>query len=149
MAKEFEQEYGKVVNVSEDGQITVLDSVFRYNDGFKGAVGSKFYPVSEEEYEERTTKEAIIEYLFDAIDEDEEYIENMAEEIIGNGLEGETMFDNSYPEYWDEMRKELGLSEEDAFIFDCVGGGRCFDKDFQGNVNPELSAIIRQYESKD
>lgn len=144
-----QQDFWKVVNRAEDGEITVLDYVFEHRGGMRGAVGSKFYPVSEREYEDRTTREAILEYLEGAIDESEEFIENMADDIIDNGLEDEYMFDNSYCEHWDEIREELGLDENEAYIFDCVGGGRCFEADFQGNINPELSEIIREYESKD
>jgi len=31
--------YGKVVNIAEDGEITVFDGTFNYPDGFKGATG--------------------------------------------------------------------------------------------------------------
>jgi len=56
------------------------------------------------------------------------------------------MFDTSYKELWDYMRQELNLNEEEAYIFNCTGGGRCFDKNFQGNINPELSKKIRNAE---
>lgn len=69
-----------------------------------------------------------------------------AEAIVANGGEGSLMFDQSYSNLWPMLREAAGLDEEQAFIFECVGGGRCFDKDFQGNVNPELSAIIREFE---
>jgi hypothetical protein len=61
---------------------------------------------------------------------------------------GELIFDYSYCHLWDYLRTELNLNENQAYIFDCIGGGRCFDENFQGNVNPELSEIIREYEQK-
>lgn len=33
----------KVVNIAEDGEITVLAELFKYENGFKGATGHKFY----------------------------------------------------------------------------------------------------------
>lgn len=145
--------YNKVVNIAEDGEITVLDYVFDHKDGFKGATGSRFYPVSKEEYEEKTSEDSIIEYLIDSgMELPEQYkrggFEQLADAIITNGEEAETMFDTSYSELWDYLREECELSKDEAFIFTCSGSGRCFDKDFKGNVNPQLSKIIRQYESK-
>lgn len=144
-------DFKKVVNISEAGEITVLDYVFDHGDGFKGATGSKFYPVSREEYEERTDLEYITEYLIDSgLELPEDFkrggFDAWAKAIKQAGEDGTFMFDQSYSELWDMLREVSGLNEDEAFIFECVGGGRCFDKDFQGNVNPELSAIIRDFE---
>lgn len=145
--------YNKVVHISEDGEITVLDYVFDYGDGFKGATGSHFMPVSREEYEENTTLEAITDYLMDATNELPEQFrrggfEAWAKAVIDNGEEGQIMYDQSYSTLWDYLREEAGLDEESAYIFTCTGGGRCFGADFQGNKNEELCAIIREYETK-
>jgi hypothetical protein len=139
-----ETKYNKVVNISEDGEITLLSYVFECKD-FKGATGDRFYPVSREEYEDRTNDESVIDYLESA---GCDYIQ-IKDTLDNYSVEeqAEFMFDMSYSELWDYLREVTGLSEEDYHIFECVGGGRCFDKDFQGNVNPELSEIIRQYES--
>lgn len=148
-----ETKYNKIVNVSEDGEIQVFESVFEYSDGFKGAVGSRFYPVTRDEYEERIKLESIIEYLESAVSEDgipsecENSYRKWAESIIEYDEQDEFMFDTSYSELWDYMRDELGLTEDDAYIFECTGGGRMFNKNFCGNYNPELSEIIREYES--
>ena len=45
------------------------------------------------------------------------------------------------------MREELNLSKDEAYIFNCLGGGRYFDKDYQGNYNEELSQLIREIEA--
>ena len=109
--KRQETKYNKIVNFDEDTkQITVLDGIFKYEDGFKGATGSKFEPVSRDEVKD-------------------------------------FVFDTSYNELWEYLREELNLSEDEAYIFNCIGGGRCFDKDFNGNINPELSILIREIES--
>lgn len=141
--------YYKIVNFYEESkEITILDYVFE--DGYKGAVGSVFVPVSEDEIQD-----TISEYE----DEPMELLKYMADNgfEITSGLidsldtsrEGllNLFFDRSYSDKWDYLREELKLSEDEAVIFNCIGGGRCFNKDFEGNVNPELSPVIREYES--
>jgi len=142
--------YNKVVNVDEAGTITVLQEVFSYGDGYKGATGAEFAPVSEEEYEESTSLEAVTEYIEGATELPEQYesYEAWAEDIIAAGEAGDLVFDQSYSSLWDMMREECGLSDEEAYIFDCIGGGRMFNANYQGNVNPELSEVIREAESK-
>ncbi len=147
-----EKTFNKVVNIDENGEITLLSYIFKHSDGFMGATGSKFEPVTREQYEENTTEDAICEYLIDSgVDLPEQWkrtgFEGWAKAIIDAGEEGAVMYDNSYRELWDYLREACNLDKESAYIFNCVGGGRCFDKKFKGNVNPELSKIIRQYES--
>jgi len=144
--------YNKVVNIAEDGEITVLDYVFNYTDGFKGATGSKFYPVSQSEYDEQTTEDNVIDYLCDSgmeipKDQQRNGWQGVYDAMDSKEIES-LMWDLSYSELWDYLREECKLSAEDAVIFNCVGGGRCFDANFTGNVNKELSAIIRKYEGK-
>lgn len=147
-------DYNKIVNFSEDrDEILVLDYVFDHGAGFKGATGTRFKPVSREYYEEQTTLEAITEYLMDATNELPEQFrrggfQSWAQAIIDNCEEEQVMFDSSYSNLWDYLRSELNLTEDEAYIFTCTGGGRCFGADFQGNYNQELSKIIREYESK-
>lgn len=146
--------YNKVVNYDkETKEITVLDYVFNDSDHFKGAVGTIFEPVSREEYEDRTDEDNVIEYLIDSgMELPKEFkrggFEQLYNAMYNNGELEDFIFDTSYSELWDELREVLNLSLEEAHIFNCVGGGRCFDKSFQGNVNPELSEIIREHESK-
>jgi hypothetical protein len=142
--------FNKVVNY-DNGEIVVLEYVFKDNDGFKGAVGSIFYPVSMKEYKKRTSKKIVIEYLKNCFTEDE--IKSMGginkfyNLIRDNGEIDQILFDQSYDELWESIREELNLNKKNAYVFDYVGGGRCFDKHFQGNINSELSEIIREYES--
>lgn len=147
-----ETKYNKIVNIAEDGEITVLDYTFIHSDSFKGAVGNTFYPVSKAYYKQQTTLKAIAERLEEAVPENEipfKYsgYRMWAKAIKAAGEEKEFMFDTSYSELWDYLREATGLSEKDTYIFECTGGGRCFDKDYQGNTNPELSTIIREFEN--
>jgi hypothetical protein len=142
--------FNNVVNY-DNGEIVVLEYVFSYNNGFKGAVGSIFYPVSMKEYKKRTSKKIIIEYLKNCFTE--EKIKSMGginkfyNLIKDSGEIDQVIFDTSYQELWESIREELNLNKKNAYVFDYVGGGRCFDKHFQGNINSELSKIIREYES--
>ena len=151
--KRQETKYNKIVNFDEDTkEITVLDGIFKYEDGFKGATGSKFEPVSRDEYEDRTDEDNFVEYLIDSgIDLPNNFkrsgFEGLAKAMIANDEVEDFVFDTSYNELWEYLREELNLSEDEAYIFNCIGGGRCFDKDFNGNINPELSILIREIES--
>lgn len=158
-----ETKYNKIVNFDkETNEITVLNDIFTYTQEteyktgvesvviMKGATGTKFEIVSEEQFYEviepyLDDKEELLCYMADNFGE-------LSSDMIRNADTSEEalkelFFDISYIEIWDELREELNLSEEEAYIFNCVGGGRCFDKDFQGNINPELSIIIREIES--
>ncbi len=145
--------YNKIVNYDkETGEITVLNYVFddTLNGGtFKGATGSKFEAISKEQYDEETEEENIIERIIDCglSDENARYGAQGIYDSMSSEEIREFAFDTSYSEMWDELREELNLTEDEAYIFNCIGGGRCFDKNFQGNVNTELSAIIREYEA--
>ena len=151
--KRQETKYNKIVNFDEDTkEITVLDDIFKYKDGFKGATGSKFEPVSRDEYEDRTDEDNFVKYLIDSgIDLPDNFkrsgFEGLAKAMIANDEVKDFVFDTSYNELWEYLREELNLSEDEAYIFNCIGGGRCFDKDFNGNINPELSILIREIES--
>lgn len=144
------QAFWKVVNYNPGSkELTVLEEVFRYEDGYKGACGAMFYAISREDYEERTSYESVLEYLEDCTSSPAfGSFERWAEAIMQNGEAGDVMFDLSYRNHWDEFREQLGLSEDEAYIFDCVGGGRMFSADYQGNMNPKCCKIIREYESK-
>lgn len=150
------KEFNKVVNYNkETNEITVLDDVFSgvfsYNDGFYGATGTTFLPVSKAEYKERTKKANVIEKILEV------GVPELFQLTGANGCykamkeNGEIesfMFDTSYSELWKYLRKELKLNKTNAYIFECTGGGRCFDNNFNGNVNPELSEIIRKFETE-
>ena len=147
-----QKEFNKVVNYdNETGEITLLDYVFSDNN-FCGATGTKFIPVSKTEYKERTSKKNVIEQILEVgVPESFQLTgANGCYKAMKENNEIESfIFDTSYSELWDYLRMELKLNNTNAFIFQCVGGGRCFENDFNGNVNPELSEIIRKFESED
>lgn len=150
-AQRQEITYNKVVNISNDGEITLLHYVFDNGAGFKGATGTTFSPVSLQEYKERTSKDEVINQIIDCgIPKgfEREGANGVYKVMKANNEIQSFVFDTSYSELWDMLRKECKLNKTKAYIFECTGGGRCFDNKFQGNVNPELSELIRKYESE-
>lgn len=139
----------KVVKV-EGNTITVLDSAFEYEDGFKGLTGTTFDIVSKSELEEaiepylNNDKEVLIYYAENFGDLNREMIEGVdsSEEALT-----ELFFDTSYSELWDYLREELNLSEDEAYIFNCSGGGRCFTAEDKFTHNKELEKYLI-YETK-
>ena len=55
----------------------------------------------------------------------------------------------TYPELYDEMIKDCKLNPKEVLFFDCVGGGRCFSEDFQGNINKDPDDFIKRTAGKD
>lgn len=144
-------DYWQVVNVDKDNnEIIMLDYLFDDGKGFKGATGTRFEPVSKSEYEERMEDDAIIESLMDSgMDLPKDYKRTGFEGLVNDMDYGEKescMFDTSNREHWDKLR-EYGYPQDEYPIFNCTGGGRMFDNKFKGNVNTNLSMLIRQYET--
>lgn len=139
----------KVVKV-EDNTITVLEYAFEYEDGFKGLTGTVFEIVSKESFYEtiepylNNDKEVLIYYAENFGDLNREMIEGV--DSSEGGLT-ELFFDTSYEGLWDYLRDELNLSEEEAYIFNCVGGGRCFTAQDKFTHNKELEKYL-SYETK-
>lgn len=153
-------DFWKIVNFDKEyNEITVLDYVFNdtlHNDAFNGATGSKFDVISKAEYKERTSKDNVIDYIissgFISKDTPKQLEYKIAEvyykEMKANKEIDSFIFDDSYIHLHDYLRKELKLSKNEAFTFSCSGGGRCFEKGYKGNINPELSKVINQFEGK-
>jgi hypothetical protein len=146
--------YNKVVNV-KNNIVTVLNYIFydtMHGKPFNGATGSEFQPISEEDYNKCVNMDEgeIAEHLIDAgFELPSQYKKGGFIEWAEEFKDDDKLslkYDLSYNEQWDDIREQAGLTEEEAFAFNCVGGGRCFDKAFKGNVNIELSALIRKAE---
>lgn len=147
----------KVVKVI-DNEITVLDEAFDYGDGFKGLTGSTFEPITKAFYKQQTTLSAIEDHLRECVNEEEvpdEYLytdsetklskhpyKRWAKAIKEADEAGQVMFDTSYSNLWDDLREQLGLTETEAYIFNCIGGGRCFKADDKFTHNVELEKYL-------
>lgn len=146
--------YNEVVNIDkENNEILILDDVFEHSKTFKGATGSRFEAVSKAQYKETLKKANVIDYILESgivMVDDKNISKNKANQIYkelkeNNELD-QFMFDLSHQfTMWDKIR-EFGYTEAEYPIFNCNGGGRCFNKDFEGNTNKHLSKIIQKYE---
>jgi hypothetical protein len=142
--------YNKIVNFDTDGkEVQMLGDVFQYKSGFKGATGTRFDMISKAEYKERMRKSNVMDALRECSN-NKSYtqLQQIYKDMKENDEIESFIFDLSYQELHDNMRKELKLSKTDCYIFSCSCGGRMFDKDFQGNFNTDLSQIIRDAETK-
>lgn len=148
-----ERNYNKIVNFDEDlREVTILERIFE-DGSFKGAVGSVFTYMNEDEYKEQLNEyygypDAVSEYWEDNIGTFLSYSDMLS--IANNEEEIERLIlgiDSPEESLIDDIREELNLSEKEAFRFNFSSGGRCFDKHFEGNINTELSEVIRNIES--
>lgn len=140
--------YNKVVIV-EDNIVTVLNDSFTHSDDFKGLTGTQFEIVSKDSF-----YNTIEDYLDDDLEVLEYYADNFGN-VISKMIESvdsseealkELFFDLSYEEIWDYMREELNLSTDEAYIFNWVGGGRCFNKNDKFTHNKELEYLLEEFE---
>ena len=140
--------YNKIVIV-EDNIITLLNESFTHSDDFKGLTGTQFEIVSEDSF-----YNTIEDYLGDDLEVLKYYANNLGNvtsemiESVDSSEEAlkELFFDLSYEELWDYMREELNLSTDEAYIFNCVGGGRCFNKNDKFTHNKELEYLLEEFE---
>lgn len=108
------------------------DYIFEDGKNFKGATGSILRPINLEEYEGRTSIENKRDYAKEAWQQ--AVAEHQTEDSLDDWMEyndypdEEFIFDLSYPEYAEELRRIFEYSDEDYPVIECTGGGRCFDK---------------------
>ncbi len=151
-----EIKYNKLIG-RQDDEFVFLDYVFRHSDGFHGATGTRMRPISKSEYEDRTDRDNLKEYYEDiwrdmvSNRKTDEGLEDWIETVIRiDGVE-ETAFDTSYwnSPMWDAIRKK-GYPEDEYPVFECSGGGRCFDKKMKWDevYEPELWKLIQEYEAQ-
>lgn len=141
-------DYNEIVGENQ-GIIYVLDYVFKHSDNFKGATGSTFRLVPKSEYDERMAdKDYFKEQWIDAIKHDLR-TDSFDDWLKYNDLPSEeAIFDLSYIEMHDKIRSLLKVSEKDYPIIECIGGGRCFNKNmkFDKVFNKKLIKVINEYE---
>jgi len=157
MQKQRKQiDYYEIIGIL-DNEIYMLDYIFDHNDSFKGATGTIFSPIYEEDIEQRNNFDDFVDnydYLwFEAVqmeiteDSKKNYLRKLYEDMLING-DGEFIgHDTSYIRYIPEkFRKEFF---PEAVTFECIGGGRIFDKNikFDKCLNAVLLDKIRKIEA--
>ena len=140
------QDYNKVVAYNED-EIYLLDHTFEYPDRFKGAVGTIARPVTEQEYNERLSREGLAETAECIWRADagstygtelglEEWIDENLEELQESAIE---LLDP-------EVLEAAGLH---YFAAEIIGAGRIFDEGWDKRltvVNHDLQDVINVIE---
>ena len=136
----MKQNVNKLVGRDENGDYYWLDYVFDDGNGFRGAVGSTFHPVSEAEKEKRMNPENAREHFRGLWQEavkagsTEESLDDYVQNLIDiDGIDA--FFDLSYYDagckvaeiYNSEHSKDARPPEDLAEFSECTGGGRCFD----------------------
>lgn len=144
--------YYEIIGITTAGEIIMLDYIFKHSDGFKGATGSVFVPVSQEEIEERNDIENVIDsygYLWQEAVESglttlsqEDYMQEIIDSSDGYYLGHDTSYIYKIPE---SFKNEY---YPDAETFECIGGGRCFSRNMEWEIllRPDLLKLIEEVE---
>lgn len=129
--------YNEILGRDKYGSVIVLDEVFDYGDGFKGATGSVFEIVSREEVNEVIGAEHFKEYSREIWQADVEAgaTELGLEEWISHYFGREDhridyMYDNSYSHLHPAIREAFNIPED--AVITSTGGGRMFPGALEG-----------------
>jgi hypothetical protein len=152
MGTRQETKYNKLVGIIDD-EYCFLDYTFKDGD-FMGACGTILQPITRKQYEYDTSEDSLLERLGEWW---KNAVDNNSTELgkvewvrdIYNRDGDDALYDLSGYDLWDQLRN-IGLTEEDYPVFNCIGGGRCFDKNmkFDKVYDQKLVDIINQYEKK-
>ena len=164
------------LGTSKHEEVKMINYFFDHGD-MKGVTGSLFNWCSPECIQERNSVESVIDFAGEVYEESEteqerfDTIEEWAEDVIRSyryNSDGVFCFhDNSYvyklsedqefikyvEQKFTDNKKLDDLYDEELGTFECVGGGRCFDKDeefLSEYINPKrlaLYEVAKQYES--
>lgn len=146
-----------VLGTNEQGEIIVLDGVFQYTDGFKGATGTCLVPVTQAEIDHALTDEQKTEWY-------EEIWRNDAKNTYGTtesledyaaAQDDDEYLEMRYEDYTDidtaDIAAVLGVAAPQRYT--TIGGGRMFPRALEGvtfidsDEVREAVALIQQYES--
>jgi hypothetical protein len=122
----------EVIGIDKFGDVVVLDHIFCYPDGFKGATGSHFRPVPKSVYKECRLQRNVVIYLLSCgsdVCKNEAEAKRMWRDMKNYGELDSFLWDESYSHMHNVIREAFGYSEEEYPVIDCTGGGRVFSKE--------------------
>ena len=129
--------YNEILGRDEHGSVIVLDEVFEYDYGFRGATGSAFEIVSREEVEEAIETENFKGYAREIWQMEvaegitESGLEEWTENYFGTEEEKiESRYDRSYSHMHPAIREAFNVPED--AVINCTGGGRMFPDALEG-----------------
>ena len=129
--------YSEILGRDEHGSVIVLDEVFEYDSGLRGATGSRFEIVSREEVEEAIEPENFKEYAREIWQM--EVAEGLTESGLVEWIEHyfgteeekiEHLHDDSYSHLHPAIREAFDVPEN--AVINCTGGGRMFPGALEG-----------------
>ena len=164
-----ETKINQIVGI-KGGELYVLEDVFKYSDGFKGATGYSMNTISQSYIDEGNEVDFLCEeydYLWreavqagSTTDSLQEFMQNWVDEC--------SLYDQLYPfddnsyrydteklvkalpeEQKAELEKVFGVMGEDYVTWSVGSCGRCFKADDEWDVifRPDLLELIKQYEN--
>ena len=129
--------YNEILGRDEHDSVIVLDDVFEYDYGFKGATGTRFEIVSREEVEEAIETENFEDYARELWQMEvaegitESGLEEWTENYFGTEEEKiEYLYDSSYSHMHPAIREAFNVPED--AVINCIGGGRMFPAALEG-----------------
>ena len=154
----------------KNGELYVLEDVFKYSDGFKGATGYSMNVITQEyidnmndidylenelEYlwreavQAEKTTDSLREYMESLVDESQFYGQLFPLDDNSYRYDTEKLVEELPAEQKAELEKVFGVMGEDYATWSVSGCGRCFNANDKWDVvfRPDLLELIKQYES--
>ena len=164
-----ETKINQIVGI-KDGELYILENVFKYSDGFKGATGYHMNVITQDYIDEMNDIDFLCEendYLWrEAVqaerttDSLQEYMQNLVDECsYYNQLfpfddnsfryQTEKLVEELPTDQKQELEKVFGVMGEDYATWSVSGCGRCFNTNDKWDVvfRPDLLELIKEYES--
>lgn len=164
-----ETKINQIVGI-KNGELYVLEDVFKYSDGFKGATGYSMNVITQEYIDDMNDidyLETELDYLWreavqagETTDNLREYIESLVDKCQSHGqlypsddnsfrYDTEKLVEELPAEQKAELEKVFGVMGKDYATWSVSGCGRCFNANDEWDVifRPDLLELIKQYES--
>lgn len=156
------KEYNEIIGITKNGEIHMVDYIFEdtlHGKPFCGATGSCFYPLTQEQVDDRKDPETLkdtYDFLWrEAVAEErtEDSLEDYMEQIVRESEWSGELFPGHDNSYVDKIPEDFQREYfADAVGFECVGGGRMFSdvkaEDYEVLLRPDLLKLIQEAESK-
>lgn len=163
-----ETKINQIVGI-KNGDLYILDYVFKHGDDFKGATGYHMNILTQDYIDEMNdihtlceeydyiwreavqagrTEKGLEEFMQDWIEESSYYDYLFPSDDNSFRYETEKLIEELPTDQKQELEKVFGVMGEDFAAWNCSGCGRCFNADDNWDVifRPDLVELIKQYE---
>lgn len=166
-----EKTYNEIIGITKDHRVIILDHVFEYDGGFKGATRFEMTTLTQEEIDERNDLDNVREYVRDFWQDAvangttelglDDFAEKEREELADGCLyygddpsfrrEADEAFEKLTDEQKAQFNEIIGVKDKDFVDWESGCCGRIGDdyKAWEWAVlfRPDLLKVIHQYES--